>query len=162
MKTVSVSNGRVALVDDEDYKWISRFKWHAVLMGRGFYVMRNRRISDGPGPGTILLHRAILEAPASFEVDHRNGDGLDNQRKNLRLATSQQNQRAFQRKAAGKTSRFRGVCWHKAAEKWSAQLKISRRKIHLGLFSDEEAAARAYDSAVRVAYGEFSHPNLPL
>jgi len=94
-------------------------------------------------------------------VDHINGNGLDNRRSNLRAATCTQNH-ANNRKSAKKfSSIYKGVCWHKAARKWTAQSKDRRIKTHLGCFITEQEAAMAYDVAAKAQWGEFARLNFP-
>lgn len=129
-------------------------KWNASRVGKKFYAARR---GEGHGP-TKLLHREILNAPAGTEVDHVNGNSLDNRRINLRRATRLENSQNTA-KLPGCSSRFKGVTWHKHREKWMAQIKINGGKRYLGYFSSEDAAAKAYDSVARVEFGEFARLN---
>lgn len=115
--------------------------------------------------GTTRMHRAIIDAPNGMVVDHINGDSLDNRRSNLRLATSQENNRNA-KKAAGKmrvmSSQYKGLSRVKdglRSKKWRAMLAIDRKRIHLGHFNTEEEAARAYDAAAKEHFGEFARLN---
>jgi hypothetical protein len=92
-----------------------------------------------------------------MEVDHINGDGLDNRKSNLRLATRAQNGCNL-RPQQGKSSRFKGVAWH-VCGKWRAHISPNRTQIALGLFDDEIDAALAYDMAALAQFGEFARPN---
>jgi hypothetical protein len=107
----------------------------------------------------IPLHRAIINAPKGLYVDHINGDTLDNRRANLRIATNSQNQANRIRLKSGTSSRYRGVTWNKASQKWQAGIKCNLKSTHLGLFESEEEAARAYDRAAREMFGSFARPN---
>lgn len=159
MKTIPLTQGKVALVDDADYGAVSQFKWYAAKMGRRFYAAR--ALPRAGGKQVIqLLHQFLV--PGTSGVDHRDGDGLNNQRFNLRPATHRQNGQGFRHKAAGTTSRFRGVYWNKRKKKWHARLKRNGNPAHLGYFSDETKAARAYDEAARKYFGDFASPNFPL
>lgn len=93
-------------------------------------------------------------------TDHRNGDGLDNRRANLRAATDQDNLRNM-RKHRG-SSRFKGVCWHCNDRCWNVKIRLGGRAVNLGAFADEVAAALAYDAAAREYFGEFAALNFPL
>lgn len=98
---------------------------------------------------TVYLHREILSAKSGQHVDHISGDGLDNRKINLRLLTPSENHRAFRRKKAGASSRFRGVCWNKRDQKWSVYIMKDRRNYGLGSFENEQDAALAYDQKAR-------------
>jgi hypothetical protein len=111
----------------------------------------------------VLLHRFILGAAPGTMIDHKNGNGLDCTRENLRLATRSQNQHNAGRRmyAGARSSRFKGVHWHRVTGKWVAQIMAARKYHYLGLFIDEEQAARAYDAAARELHGEFAQLNFP-
>lgn len=157
MKLIPLTRGLFAQVDDADYGAVSAFKWYAQRSGNGFYAARGARRADGRH--TIqYLHQFLM--PGAKEIDHIDGNSLNNCRSdNLRACTHQQNLQGFQRKKAGKTSKFRGVCWFSLRRKWKAEIKVSGRTVHLGVFSNEEDAARAYDDAARKFRGEFASPN---
>lgn len=106
-----------------------------------------------------MLHRLIMNAADDVHVDHINGDGLDNRRENLRIVTPQLNQ-ANSRKHAEARSRFKGVSWSEAAQRWRAYIAVGRKQTHLGLFDDEISAARAYDAKARELFGEHAFTNL--
>jgi hypothetical protein len=150
--------GRIALIDDGDYDLVTQHPWHVQEQRRsgrptGPYAAATVRTGSPPRGSTILMHCLILGQPG---VDHRNGNGLDNRRANLRPATHAQNQRN-QRPRIVSTSEFKGVSWDSHRLKWHA--RIARR--HLGRFDDELAAAKAYDAAARELYGEFAWLNFP-
>lgn len=146
--------GLVTLVDDEDYEWLSQWNWNALRATHAdtWYV---RRTGPRPAQISIRMHRQILEAPPGIVVDHRNGDGLDNQRSNLRLATYAQN--GFNR-GPGKnnSSGVKGVSWHKRADKWTATINLNGKQLYLGLFDELEDAAQAYRCAAVELQGEFA------
>jgi hypothetical protein len=103
------------------------------------------------------MHRYLMGEP-SEEVDHENGDGLDNRRKNLRRATHAQNMmNALSRRGS---SRFKGVFW--SVNRWQAAIRDDYRKVYLGQFKIEEDAARAYDDAARRIHGAFARLNFPI
>jgi MarR family len=164
MKTVPLrgpkAQGRVAFVDDEDYDLVSKHRWHVDEHRRdghdsGPYAIANV-VHDGRRT-TTFMHNLIM---GQRGVDHRNHNGLDNQRHNLRPATPAQNL-ANQRPQAGCTSRYKGVYWHSLRLKWHARITINGRSVNLGLYVREEDAARAYDAAALLHFGEFAHVNLP-
>jgi hypothetical protein len=122
----------------------------------GPYATTRVRGEDGR-PLRLQLHRLIL--PGVPKIDHRDGDGLNCQRYNLREATEQQNQANRGKPAGSHSSRFKGVHWDRG--RWVAKIKVSRRQRHLGRFTDEAEAALAYDRAARAEFGEFAWLNFP-
>ena len=163
MKEIPLTQGKVALVSDEDYERVSAFKWHAHKMNGVFYAARKMQLPDGKRT-TQYLHRFLLGlAPGDArQGDHVNGNTLDNRQQNLRIVTHAQNKQAFRReKADTASSKFRGVHLHKRHQKWEAYIKPARAKklIHLGYFDDELDAAGAYDSAAIKLFGSYAQPN---
>lgn len=160
MKTVPLSQGKVALVDDDDYEFIARFRWYAARNRHTWYAMRN--VSLGHGKGTTQrMHRVILNAQdTSSQVDHRNGDGLDNRRENIRICSSRENTRNMRPHSS---SGFKGVCFKKGsvARPWRARIRVNRQSIDLGHFGTVEEAARAYDYGALQHFGEFARLNFP-
>lgn len=144
-----------ALVDDEDVPGLLWNRWYVHETPTGIYARTNRE-----RPRTLLMHRLIMDAPRDLEVDHVNGNGLDNRRENLRLATRRENARNV-RKQDGRTSRFKGVAWQEGKGVWEAYIKGHPQHVHIGVFRTEEDAARAYDYFARLRFGEFAKPNFP-
>jgi hypothetical protein len=158
MKQIPLTQGKFALVDDEDFEELSQHKWFASKDRQTYYAVRNINRS-----GKYLLermHRRILDAQSSQQVDHINHNGLDNQRKNIRLCTDLENSHNMQ-KFPGGSSKYKGVCWSEQSRRWSAKINISNRRVYLGLFANEDDAARAYDIKARELYGEFAYLNFP-
>jgi hypothetical protein len=114
---------------------------------------------------TSLYHRLAIKAPEGLDVDHRNGNPLDNRKENLRLATRAQNQlnKGPRSTYAGKTpsSRYKGVHWYKRKRKWQVQIQVKGNRHNLGYFTDELEAAKAYDRAALDLHGEFARLNFP-
>ena len=143
MKEIPLTQGKVALVDDEDYERLNQFKWCAHKQHNTFYA--KRWISS---KAMINMHHEIIGYPLEgFMTDHENGNGLDNQRYNLRHVTNRQN---CQNKRNGKkkTSQFPGVCWKKQSQRWVAEIQIKGKKKYLCGFVDENDAFEAYKQAV--------------
>jgi len=157
VRKIPLTQGQVALVNDEDYDKLINYKWRAVRGRSTWYAVRTATKDVNGSRKTVYMHRALLGQVD--QVDHKDGDGLNNQRQNLRAATHTQNQRNRIHKRVG-SSRFHGVYWHKAARKWAAQITAPTPR-YLGLFEDELAAAKAYDAAARELYGAFAALNLP-
>lgn len=154
-----------AIVDAADQADIIRYTWHVERSCHTFYASRNA--PAGSRPATVGMHTHILGRVPGLMVDHVDGNGLHNWRLNLRRATKQQqqwNRVHFARD--GKTSRFKGVCWRRDIQRWQAYRGSSgsftgMKRIHLGHFIEEQAAAIAYDAAARHHFGEFAALNFP-
>lgn len=155
--TVPLSRGYVALVDASDYpQVIAAGPWHARPRGLTVYAQRHTFLTDGRRT-TQQMHNFITGA---IGIDHRNGDGLDNRRANLRATTQAQNC-ANTRLRSNNKSGFKGVSWKKSGGAWVAQIRRDGKSYHLGLFSDREEAARAYDAAAIEFFGEYARINFP-
>jgi len=114
-------------------------------------------MSKGQGE-LILMHRQIMQPDDGEVVDHISGDGLDNRRENLRICSHKENIRAQQPQRGG-TSKYRGVCWKSAREKWEAQIKVDGDNKYLGRYKNEEQAAKAYNKAAKKHFGEYAYLN---
>ena len=155
-----IIDGQEVLIDSEDYELVKGFQWRIITpMPRcpdKRYVMAWRRRMS------IYMHRLIAGADSGEEVDHANGNGLDNRKNNLRIATRSQNQAnkgKIPMRGRHGTSQYKGVCWDKSRNSWAASITVNRRSRGLGRYSSEEEAARAYDKAALEAWGEFARLN---
>ena len=149
----------ITQIDEDDIPLIldGRTKWCVIKAKRTFYVLRN--VGGRKNREFQLLHRCVLGlTDSSKHGDHRNGDGLDNRRTNLRVASNQQNSRNG-RAHRDSTSQYRGVSWDALRRKWTAGIGINGKRHGLGRFATEDEAARAYDAAAAAAFGEFARPN---
>lgn len=133
MRKLPLSQGKVALIDNEDYKRSKQYKWFFSTTG---YAVRSTH--NGKKGGTVYLHRYLLNAPRDKVVDHINGNKLDNRRSNLRLVTATDNKR--NRVTARSKSGQVGVYWSKQNKKWNAQIGIDGKSKSLGFFDDLEKA----------------------
>lgn len=161
MKSIPLTQGATALVDDEDYPMVAQHKWH-LLSGACQYARMNiPRLPEKKHNRGLLMHRLILDPPTGISVDHINGDGLDNRRCNLRLATTSENGRNSRRPKSN-TSGYKGVCYLKRNDCYQAQIQSGQGKIlYLGVYKTAEDAGRAYDAKAREIYGQFAKLNFP-
>jgi hypothetical protein len=156
MAALPLTHDRVALVDSADLPFLTRWRWEYLPNGRSGYAIR--RFYSAGKTVTIYLHRQLLTARTGEIVDHVNGDGLDNRRENLRLATVAQN--AANRAARPRDIPYRGVYRSRAGGKpYKAMISIGGKCKHLGWFARMEDAARAYDAAAFAAFGRFARLN---
>jgi hypothetical protein len=155
-REIPLGGGLVALVDSEDYDRLGIYRWHALRSPHTTYA--KREIWNHCEREYRLLHREVMDAPPGIEVDHRNGNGLDCRKENLRTATrSQQNQN----KRGWAASGYKGVYPQSRSTRWQARIKFAERYTSLGTFDTPEEAARAYDAAAREHFGEFARLNFP-
>lgn len=157
MKTIPLSKGHEAIVDEEDYEALAIFKWSAQEVPGKVYA--KRAVGSGPRHRTLLLHRVITGAEQHQLVDHINGNGLDNRRSNLRIANKSENGQNQRTKRANTTSRYKGVHFYKSRNKWVAEIKHKGVRRSLGYFESEDDAARAYNAAAVETFGEFAALN---
>jgi hypothetical protein len=162
MISIPLTQGKVALIDDEDAE-LAAFRWHAMRSGTTFYARRDEW-EERKLKATIRLHRAVWARahpgePPPPELDHRDGDGLNCRRVNLRAATHAENCRN-QRILYNNTSGFKGVVRKKG--RWYACIRLRGVPHSLGYFATREEAARVYDGQARILFGEFATLNFPL
>lgn len=153
MRIIPLTQGKVAIVDDSDFDWLNQWKWCAFSNYSG-----GKRYAIRSASPKLLIHRLILSPPKGYESDHIDGDGLNNQRVNLRVCTTSQNQQ--NRINQKGISQFKGVSWHKLTGKWQVRICLNGKFLHIGLFNSEIDAAKAYDSAALKYFGEFARLNL--
>lgn len=149
---IPLSKGFEAIIDAADVPLVQDFNWCVVLRQRTAYARRCERV--GRHSVNIRLHRVLTNAPNGVLVDHRDGDGLNNRRSNLRFATKSQNAHNM-RKPCTNTSGHKGVTWDKRDHKWQAKIMVGGRQRSLGYFEHKADAARAYAEASAELHGEF-------
>lgn len=148
---IRLTQSRFALVDDDRFDELDALAWC-------FNAKRGVAFTNTID-GVVMLHRMVMGAEARVEIDHRNGNPLDNRRTNLRIATRTQQGGNAIKKCSARSSQYKGV--HRGPNKWHVQIRISGRKTHLGCFEVEIDAAQAYDDAARREFGEFACVNFP-
>ena len=160
MKQIQLTQNMVALVDDEDYALLNKYKWHVSKYSNIFYAARTIKNPDGKQT-TILMHREILglKKGDKKEADHINHSGLDNRRCNLRICSHSENLCNKTPKKDG-SSPYNGVSWNTHRKKWQANIRIDGKLKFLGRFSKPEQAALTYDLAAITSFGQFANTNL--
>lgn len=153
MKRIPLTQGKFAIVDDEDYEWLNQWKWTLNRCGKdGKYLYAGREANGKQ----IRMHRQILGLTKNDPemADHINHNGLDNRKCNVRICSNQQNQANSKRKNVG-SSKYLGVRWHN--NKWAAS--IGKKRSHIGYYKNEIDAAKAYDKKAKELFGEYAHTN---
>lgn len=154
MKEIKLARGMVSIVDDEDFEELSKHKW---FYSNGYAIrsitLKNKKQSKAG------MHIAIMGKKEGFEIDHINGDRLDNRRENLRHVTHQQNIQNQKPSREGNSSRYKGVFWNKRDEKWRSLIKLDGKTYHLGCYKGERDAAIAYNEAAIRFFGEYARLN---
>jgi AP2 domain len=149
---ITLTRGYVTVIDNEDRTITDDRTWHAHLVPHRNTVYACTKINSRH----TLLHRLLADWA---EVDHADGDGLNNRRSNLRDGTGLRN-KANKGLQANSTSGFKGVS--RRGAKWGAFIKVNRKQVYLGLFGTPEDAAAAYDRAAVRYFGEYARTNLML
>ena len=152
MKKIKLTQGKFALVDNEDFEWLNQWKWYF----RNGYAVRGIWNNDKKNMDTIRMHRIIIRAPENSQVDHVDGNKLDNRRVNLRLCSPLQNKRN-QKLYKNNKSGFKGVSLHvdNPYKRWVAQIRVEGKLLHLGYFLDKYLASQTYQKAARKYFGVF-------
>jgi hypothetical protein len=159
MKEIPLTQGQVALVDDEDYEFLSQYKWHARKHRKTFYAVTAIHNSITGKQVHIKMHQAIIGMRLDQKViDHINCRGVDNRRENLRHCTFAQNRRNSASYEG--VSKYKGV--HLVGKKWRARIRINGKSVSLGMFTKEISAAIAYDITAYQYFGEFAKLNFGL
>lgn len=162
MVTIKLTQGREAQVSEEDREYLERWSWGT--HSEGYAKCRANR-STGDSGRYLYMHRIVMErmtgapVPPEWEIDHIDGDKLNNQRGNLRLVTRSQNNMNRAR-YKGSASQYKGVS--RQGKKWRATIVLNKKQKHLGCYETQAQAARAYDEAARAEFGEHARLNFPI
>lgn len=153
MKRIRLTQGFYTLVDDEDFASLSKTRWYVSETEKGkFYV-------KGGSRPQIYLHRFLMGSPKGKQIDHIDGDKLNNQKNNLRIVTHQQNQ--FNRMSRKNTSSiYKGLCLYRG--RWVVQSRLHNKNVVIGRFKDEKEAALAYDEFAIKNFGEYARTNFGM
>lgn len=154
MRLIPLTQGKFAKIDDADFDWLSQWKWY---YSKGYAVRNSPRVSGKRH--AIYMHRLIANTPDGLETDHRDGNKIDNQRRNLRPCTTSQNKMNTGLQA-NNSSGFRGVHWSKRDKIWQSYIKLDGKLKHLGCYGTDKEAAHAHDVAALKFHGEFARLNL--
>lgn len=146
-KTIKLTRGHKTIVDAWNYESLSKFKWreHNGYAKKSIHKSRYH----------VAMHRVLLWAPPGYEIDHINGNGLDNRLENLRIVTHAQNIRNMKPR-----SKYKGVHWNTKNKKWISQIGINGGRTYLGSFNTQKEAAKAYDQKAKEVFGEYARLNL--
>lgn len=150
---IRLKNGMNTVIDQQDYELVSKYRWHATK-SKPFYAVTS--INGVP----VCLHHLILPKISGLDIDHRDGDSLNNRRNNLRYCTHRQN---LLNKSVQKNNKcgFKGVSFHRSSGRFRAQIQVDGRRLTLGHSDNAETAAKIYDEAALRHYGEFARLNFP-
>jgi len=149
MKEIQTSRGKVAIVDDDKFEYLSQFKWYCTKFG----YIQTTQIVDGKKTN-LWMHRMVANTPPGMKTDHINGDKQLNTIENLRTCTTAENMRNRSMQK-NNTSGYKGVFWSIRGKKWRAQITVNKKAIHLGLFDDPKEAYEAYKLAADAYFGDF-------
>lgn len=150
-KKIPLTRGFFAIVDESDYEELSRKKWTYISAGyAGNYFRNNGKVC------CIRMHRLLLNAKSFQEVDHINGNGLDNRKENLRICTRAENVR---NRGSSKGKLYKGVFKSTAQNSWFSQIMVDGKMIYLGSFDDPKKAAEVYNEAAKKHHGKFAKFN---
>lgn len=152
---VPITMGKEAIIDASDVTLVQSHNWSLYQSGSTGYAKRSYLGCDGK-QFQVLMHRVITCAGDTDIVDHINGNGLDNRRSNLRIATKNGNQQNATRRRDN-TSGHKGVCWHKGDKRWHAKIQVDGKRVHLGQFDTLEKAMAAYENASTKHHGDYSN-----
>lgn len=160
MKQIALTQGKYAIVDDADYEMLMQFKWfaHKATTAKSFYAIHSGAYNNGKQKAT-KMHRLIMGVnDPMVHIDHKDGNGLNNQRDNLRICTKADNLRNRPKYVGA--SKYKGVCYKQSNKKWVAQISVNGKPTHLGYFNNQQDAAKAYNEAATKHHGEFALLNI--
>lgn len=143
--------GKVILIDIDDYNKLKDYKISLLKIGYAVTYIKEKM---------YYIHRLILNAKSNEQVDHINGNPLDNRKCNLRLSNQNQNMHNMSKRKKKTSSKYKGVTWHKALKKWMAQIGYNSKHYYIGIYKNEKEAAIAYNKKAKELFGEFAKLNI--
>jgi hypothetical protein len=158
MRRIKLTQGKYTLVSTIDFEYLNQWKWYARKQRSTWYAVRDIWI---PVHKILYMHRLIhnrLYFNTQMQTDHKDQNGLNNQRNNLRVATNTENNRN-KKKQRNNTSGYKGVYWSNQGHKWFVQICVNKRLIYLGYFTEKLEAAKVYNKAAKKYFGEFAYLN---
>jgi len=155
-RRIRLTQGKYAIVDPQDYFRLNIYKWYAVRGGHTFYAVRGIWVKQLRQSMRLFMQNCIIRKPNGYIIDHINHNGLDNRKKNLRIATQAQNARNARYPKKNCSSKYRGVWFNRQTKKWRASIVFNRKRKQIGYFKDEIQAAKAYDKAAMKYFGEYA------
>ncbi len=159
--SIPLTQGKIAIVDKEDYQKLNQHKWYAVKSSDGSIYYAAYWVGKKPKRKVIFMHRIIMNALPNQQIDHKNGNGLYNRKANLRFCTNSQNQQN-RKSTLHRTSIFKGIFWNKWGQRrkrWKAEICLNHKHICIGYFNSEIEAAKAYDKKAKELFSEFARTN---
>jgi hypothetical protein len=157
MKEIRLTQGEVALVDDEDFEHLNQWRWFVQKRNHTSYAYRTTK-----SPKTSAsMHRQLMDFPTGSQIDHIDGNGLNNLRCNLRICTSAHNS-MNRKKRKNTSSKYKGVAWEKGKNRWYVSIKVGRKSYYLGKVGSEKEGALVYDKIAREWFGQYARLNFPL
>lgn len=157
MRKIQLSQDKVALVDDEDFERLNQVNWVAHKERNTWYAIGHKKVGLRNYKNT-KMHRVIMNALDGEQIDHKDCNGLNNQKSNLRFCTNTENLRNA-RKRKGCISKLKGVSYHKQNNRWRATINMDQKQISLGCYGTQQEAARAYNQAATELFGDFARLN---
>lgn len=161
MKRIPLTRNDYALVDDEDFERLNRYNWACAPNTHNcYYAIRTVGTRKSGTKTTLSMHRQILKTKRDVQIDHIDGNGLNNTKANLRICSTQTNAFNRPKPKVKSTSRYKGVLQRKGSSNWTARIKYNNKSIELGNYPDERIAAAVYNYAAELMFGEFARGNI--
>ena len=158
VSAIKLTLGKFALVNTASLPLVLQYRWRAANHKHTYYAETTVRKLDGSGFTTLRLHQLLCQTE---EVDHIDGNPLNNSRKNLRVCTNAENNRNKAMSPKKNTSGYKGVRWNASAGSWQARIRTAGKEMHIGVFASALHAAKAYDTKAMELHGKFAKLNFP-